>query len=498
MSGPSEPKIPRPGLGLIKRFVLGAVLIALLSAAATSTAGLLEVKDVGDIIRSGAKIEGIDNVLDSVDGGGPQTILVLGSDKRYSDGKGTPARSDTIMLIRLDPNKEATAVMSLPRDLRVTIPGSGTNKINAAYAFGGAKLSVQTIKALLNIEITHVVEVQFNGFQRAVNKLGGVYVDVDRRYFNDHGGPGGYATIDLKPGYQRLVGSDALDYVRFRHLDSDDVRAARQQGFLRQAKDQFGLGKLFGSRKELLRIFAAYTRTDIRSDTAIVRLLKLAFESSKHPIRTIHLEDSPSGEDLVASPDAIAKARKEFLNAKASSGLPPGARKKAKSTKKTKKKKTSTSKGSQTLPQGVFNDRRAAEDYVASASTRLPFPLYYAPVRFGLAAGSYEKDGARVYDIFDRAHHKYRAYRVAVYTGYIGQYYGIQGMDWKSPPILDNPSGQYRMAGRTYDLYSDGGKLRIVAYRTDRAVYWVSNTLSLSLSNKQMLAIARSLRWVGS
>src|SRR6476469_6343458 len=122
MSGAPEPKIPRPGLGLIKRFALGAALIALLSAGATATAGLLEVKTVADIIKTGKTIPGIDHVLDDVSGGGPQTILVLGSDRRYGDGKGTPARSDTIMLIRLDPSKEATAVMSIPRDLVVDIP----------------------------------------------------------------------------------------------------------------------------------------------------------------------------------------------------------------------------------------------------------------------------------------------------------------------------------------------------------------------------------------
>ena len=170
--------------------------------------------------------------------------------------------------------------MSIPRDLKVKIPGHGTDKINAAYALGGAGSRVQTVKALLDIPINHVVNVNFGGFQRAVNRLGCVYVDVDRRYFNDNtrrGGAGGYATIDIKPGYQKLCGADSLDYVRFRHLDTDFVRAARQQDFLRQAKDQFGLGKLFGYRKELLKIFGRYTQTDIRAhDAAILRLLKLA------------------------------------------------------------------------------------------------------------------------------------------------------------------------------------------------------------------------------
>ena len=87
--------------------------------------------------------------------------------------------------------------------------------------------------------------------------------------------------------------------MRYRHADDDFVRAARQQDFLRQAKDQIGLGRLFGDRKELLRIFARYTDTDLRSNAAILRLLKLAFESSEHPIREVQLPAATSAPDFV-------------------------------------------------------------------------------------------------------------------------------------------------------------------------------------------------------
>jgi hypothetical protein len=78
-----------------------------------------------------------------------------------------------------------------------------------------------------------------------------------------------------------------------------------------------------------------------------------------------------------------------------------------------------------------------------------------------------------------------------------GQYYGVQGTNWKAPPILDNPDGEQRMRGRTYKLYYDVRALRLVAWETPRAVYWVSNTLSKTLTNPQMLAIARSLSRFG-
>ena len=84
-----------------------------------------------------------------------------------------------------------------------------------------------------------MINVDFGGFRRAVNYIGGVYVDVDRRYFNDNSAAASnYATIDVQPGYQKLCGKDALDYVRYRHTDNDLVRAARQQDFLRQVARQ--------------------------------------------------------------------------------------------------------------------------------------------------------------------------------------------------------------------------------------------------------------------
>ena len=87
---------------------------------------------------------------------------------------------------------------------------------------------------------------------------------------------------------------------------------------------------------------------------------------------------------------------------------------------------------------------------------------------------------------------------MVVSAGLFGQYYGVQGTNWKAPPILDDPSETLKARGRKYQLYYDGNRLRLVAWRTPRAVYWVSNSLSETLSNKQMLAIARSLTMVGS
>ncbi len=486
---------PRLGWEMWKRFALGATLVVAFTAVAVASAVLLQVHDTIEVFqRNSTPIPGIANELDKVEPGSPQTILVLGSDGRYSDTKDTPRRSDTIIVVRLDPDKEATAVMSIPRDLKVEIPGVGTSKINAAYAAGGPKLTVRTVKRLLGIPISHVVNVNFGGFQRAVNRLGCVYIDIDRRYFNDKGGPTGYATIDIEPGYQKLCGSDSLDYVRYRHTDDDFVRAARQQDFLRQAKDQVGLGKVFGDRKQLLKIFGQYTDTDIArdNDAAILRLIKLAYESSKNPIHEVKFRaEQTSLEYVEITSENLQKTVDEFIDV----GLGSSANKAADAQQKRKKPKRI--KDAKKLAPGLVLRREAGENHILAITTRQrSLPVYFPKAIVG-GRGGYVKDSPRLYDIYDRNKNKYRAYRIVLSHGDTGQYYGVQGMTWKAPPILDNPTDEVRMRKRTYKRYFDGRRIRLIAWETTRAVYWVSNTLSHSLTNRQMMDVARSLQRIG-
>ena len=163
--------------------------------------------------------------------------------------------------------------MSLPRDLKVEIPGAGTGKINSAYEIGGPRKTVATIKRLFKdatgdeFPINNVINVNFGGFKRAVNYVDGVYIDVDRRYYNDNttaAAGEAYAAIDVQPGYQRLKGQDALDYVRYRHGDNDFFRASRQQDFLRQMTHQDAVRALLdpSKRKELAQVFGRYFEVD--------------------------------------------------------------------------------------------------------------------------------------------------------------------------------------------------------------------------------------------
>lgn len=498
-ANPVDERPPRLAWGMYKRFLLAALVVVLASAATVATAALLEFKDDKDIFLragGGSLSKETGDALDDVDPGGPQTILLLGSDQRFIDIKQkNPVRSDTIILLRLNPQRGATAVMSLPRDLKVRIPGHGTDKINAAYAIGGPSLSVKTIRNLLHIPINHVVNVNFGGFRRAVDRLGCVYTDVDRRYFNDNSPPFGggpdYATIDVKAGYQKLCGQDALDFVRYRHFDTDLVRAARQQQFLSDAKSQIGVGKIFSDRKALLKIFGRYTQTDINDGDAILRLLKLAVESAQRPVQEIPFPGDITGDYVTATPDHLKEVAHDFLNVtpakKASSGGGSG------NGGGGGKKKSSKSKSSSSaaLPPGMQKAGTGAEDEAVELAAKLPFAVYYP--KAALSGASLLTDHSRAYDIYDRGGHKYRAYRMVLKTDDLGQYYGVTGMSWPGPPILDDPSERRKMGSRTYELFYDGSHLRLVSWRSGKAVYWISNTLSRSLSNTQMLALARSV-----
>ena len=167
----------------------------------------------------------------------PAIALVIGSDHRYTDGS-APARSDTLMLVRIDPRTHLISLLSLPRDLWVDIPGFGQDKINAAFSDGGPKTVLQTVKQLTGLRVNYLVGVNFHSFTSLVNDMGGVYIPVDQAYIHTQAEndalPEGerWSVIDVPPGYQLLTGKDALAFSRFRHTDSDFYRNARQQTFL--------------------------------------------------------------------------------------------------------------------------------------------------------------------------------------------------------------------------------------------------------------------------
>ena len=305
------------------RFLTASLVIIASIAGATSASLILYLSDIANALKHGSILNGVQPFL-KTPGSGPQTILILGSDKRNQEISGKFGLSDTTMLLRLDPDRNAIALLSLPRDLKVDIPGYGTDKLNAAYSLGGPKLTLQTVKQLTGVDVNHLVNVDFTGFARAVNAIGCVYVDVDHRYYHKNSpyAPSidDYAEINLQPGYQALCGFDALAFVRYRHTDNDIVRAARQQAFLREARAKVPPEKLFEDRSKLVKIFTHYTSSDINSAEQMLQVLRLFFDLRGAQIKEIHFNGTLGPSYVTATPDEIHTAVNQFLGIESTPG----------------------------------------------------------------------------------------------------------------------------------------------------------------------------------
>jgi LCP family protein required for cell wall assembly len=464
---------------MLKKSLIGALVIVVVSAAATTSSALLFFD------RTVAKFKpvSVGHEITPVLSGDPQTIMIAGSDRRHGDTKlGLKSRSDTMILVRIDPGK-GVALMSLPRDLKVEIPGHGTDKLNVAYTLGGPKLSIKTVKQLTGLAINHYVDVSFHGFSEGVNALGCVYVDIDRRYFNNNAGLGygaNYAAIDVKPGYQKMCGQKALDYVRYRHTDNDIVRGARQQDFLRQVRGQVSPSQLRGKAGKLINIFADNTRSDIQSTGALRRLLRLMLGVIDKPIKQVKFHGLLGESYVTASPAQIKAATRQFLYLRPAKGPLNKNRKRSKTARKDKGGKVN-----------LIDVTVASRQQGQLAQPNVGFPVYYP--RKLVRGSSFAEDGPRTYTISAPDNKRNRAYKMVMSSGYIGEYYGVQGTSWRDPPILDSPSETRKIRGREYLLFFNGDRLRLVGWKTKKASYWVSNTLLQTLSAKEMLGVARSL-----
>ncbi|MBU0686744.1 MAG: LCP family protein [Candidatus Margulisbacteria bacterium] len=186
-------------------------------------------------------------------------ILVLGVDEAFGSH-----RSDTIMVVHLDPYTQKTSIVAIPRDTIAVIPGKGLDKINHAYVFGGPELSRQTVQNFLGVSIPYYVTVDIHGLARIIDELGGVEITVEKRmYYVDYAG-GLY--INLWPGKQVLLGKDAVAYCRFRHDHEGDFgRIRRQQQFLQAIAVQLmNRNNIFKSPKLFLELIAM-VKTNLNS-----------------------------------------------------------------------------------------------------------------------------------------------------------------------------------------------------------------------------------------
>jgi LCP family protein required for cell wall assembly len=497
------------GFPLWLRFLTASFVIIAAIAGATSASLILYLGDIASALRHGSVLNGVEPFL-KTPGSGPQTILILGSDRRNQQISGQFGLSDTTMLLRLDPNRDAIALLSLPRDLKVQIPGVGTDKLNAAYSLGGPKLTLETVKQLTGLEINHLVNVDFTGFARAVNAIGCVYVDVDQRYFHQNGpyaSSSDYAEINLQPGYQSLCGFDALSYVRYRHTDNDIVRSARQQAFLREARAKVPPSRLFDDRSKLIKIFTHYTSSDINDPTQMLEVLKLFFDLRSAQIKEIHFNGTLGPSFVYATQGEIHTAVNQFLGVSGTPGPagssakpnkavtpePPPDHTKATPAAPAKKK---GSAGGSSLPSTLTRTTYGRQLAQAIRARKEKVPVFYPTL---LETGSDYAQKPRVYKINGKGdesppHDQRAAYKWVFSLPTLGDYYGFEGTSWQSPPILDASHEDKTIGGRDYKLYYDGDRLRMVAWQTDQGSFWVSNSLIETVPNEDMLRIAEGFQ----
>ena len=474
-----------------------------------SAAGFLQADTIINTIEKEGRAPINIPEIDRAQAGEPQTLMILGSDQRFGDKKlGIKPRSDTIILVRLDPDKEATAVMSVPRDLKVDIPGYGKDRdqrrLRARRPAPDGQDRQEAVRrrpASRSRSTTSSTSTSAASARSSTTSAASTSTSTATTSTTTSGGEN-FATIDVNPGYQKLKGQDALDYVRYRHGDNDLVRARAPAGLPAPAAQR--------RRRRASCSTTAAAASSRRSSPATPtptracgtrRTSSRCSSSSSSPAASRSARsasaidlDAPIRVYLTASQNKLAQTADEFLNAKASkkprqtSHATEADRKAAASRKKRNRAADRAGpRGRPARGRGPGDRRRAA---------RADFPFYFPTLRYH--GSRYAGTEPRIYGIRDERGKLHRAYRLVVSKGVIGEYYGIQGTTWRAPPILDDPSRdaqgqrpQARAALRRHAGcgWSPGGR---------NGPSTGSRTRSRSRSDtRQMIAIAASLRRLG-
>ncbi len=490
------------------RFSLATLIIVLSFAGATSASILHELDDFAGKITD-PDLPGLPDRILPDSNGGPQTIAILGSDVRTGGGSptGDPGRSDTTLLLRLDPDSGQIAMLSIPRDLKVEIPGYGTDKFNAAFSYGGPALTLKTIHAVTGLDVNHVINIDFQGFADVVDAIHCVFVDVDQDYYHSNAeSVEQYAEIDIDAGYQKLCGADALEFARYRHGDSDLARAARQQDLVGEVRNRLSFNELLKQRNELIDAFADNTKSDIEGGNEILELLKLLFDSREASVVEVKFPNTFTYENGIsyveATPEEIEDAVDQFLGFEDQTG-PVGTLDEGGAANKDKKKKKAGRKEREPTEvpgkeaDGLVDAAEGGLEVARSLDEEFKlrdFPVYY-PKR--LPEGTVYADGSRTYHLRDPDKNAYAAYRMVMALQLDDglHYFGLQGLrGWNDPPILEAPHDTVEMDDRDFDIYYEGDRINRIAWHEDGNTYWISNSILLTLENEQLLGMARSTR----
>ncbi|MBN1148718.1 MAG: LCP family protein [Anaerolineales bacterium] len=274
------------------------------------------------------------------DGAGRVTILLLGLDYRDWAAEEGPSRSDTMILLTLDPLTQTAGMLSIPRDLWVSIPGFKHGKINTAYYLGdaytlpggGPGLAVKTVEQFLGVPINYYAQVDFGAFVRFIDEIGGVKVDVPEAITIDLLGSGFKTKKKLQPGVQLLPGEWALAYARARYTEGGDFdRAQRQQQVIMGIRDRIlsldMLPTLISKAPTLYNELASGIRTNLTLDE-VIKLALLAQDVREKNIQSGIISEeevffgfSPDGLSiLIPIPDDIHQIRDQIFATSGSLG----------------------------------------------------------------------------------------------------------------------------------------------------------------------------------
>ncbi|MDR7866978.1 MAG: LCP family protein [Sporomusaceae bacterium] len=214
-------------------------------------------------------------------------VLVLGVDERSGD----VGRSDTMFAVTVDTGSSEAALLSVPRDTRVKIPGHGWDKINHAYANGKEKLSQKAAEDLLGIPFDYYVVINFAAFGKIVDAVGGVDIDVQKKmYYRD---PYDDLVIDFRPGHQHMDGKSAIKYVRYRGEDGDIGRIERQQKFVKAMLDKVTSPAIIPRVPSIIREVSAAVSTNM-STSEMLSMAKLLNDANKKGLKTDMVPGRPA------------------------------------------------------------------------------------------------------------------------------------------------------------------------------------------------------------
>jgi LCP family protein required for cell wall assembly len=472
--------------------LIACAIVVLCSAGGTAVFVVEQVHNLRDALKQNGALN-TGSTLASAGWGDPQTLLLVGDDQRSLTQyyhRAVPHLANEMLLVRIDPSKPYISMMSIPRELWVKIypPGQApyTNRLNSAYTHGIGVL-VSTIKRVVGLPVNHVVVITFGRFKRAVNQMGCVYSTVDRRYFHLNA-PGGeqYQEINLRPGYQKLCGVQALQFVSYRHGDTSLVRDARDQSFLLDVKKQYG-PTLAGSIGKFEHIFGQAVQTDsgLQSTTGLLNLIGTLISSSGRRVRQVHFQANLLSSYDTATPQQIHASVHAFLYG--GSSLPK--RSTAAAAHAVRNRKVASSLPLQSTGSGQLGQAR-------SKAAGVPFPLEYPRVQE--RSGSSVAPSLRSYLIHGSDGSAYPIYTAVFFAGSLGQFYDVQGTSWTQAPQFSSPEQTVHVGGRAYNLYYEGSKLKMVSWLEHNAVYWIRNSLSDSVPNGDLLAIAEQTTPVGA